>query len=366
MRILMVDRAGAQSIWSLLSAIRTTAETAGHEVHTCRWDDGRGGREDQLVAGPHDNRIVVPPARWPGQVLAQHARFAPAFARLLRDLRPDVVHTNFIVPGGLARWQASRSGARVISTCHEVYDGLSPHLRLTSRITGKTADHIVHVSRHVAASYGAPDASVWRGDSEPPRHLVIRNGLDLTGLRNLHPWPRPAGRRVLVVAGRIVPAKGQITALTAFASLASRLPDLHLELIGDGPDRSALVARAASLGIAPRVSFLGWRPRQETLARIAGAAMLLVPSQHEGFGLTLAEAMALGVPAIASDIPALRETAGLGQGVQLVRAGDPAALAAAISAHPPATRLNPDAGDIATMAQSYLSLYRDLHARFKH
>ena len=366
MRILMVDRAGAQSIWSLLDAIRAEAEAAGHEVHTCRWDDGRSGREDRPIAGPHDPRIAVPPASWPGQVVLQHARFAPAFARLLRLLAPDVVHTNFIVPGGLARWQAARAGAQVISTCHEVFDGLSPHLRLLARATEGGVDHLVHVSRHVATSYGAADAPIWTGNATPPRDLVIRNGLDLAGLRNLRPWPRAADQRVLVVAGRMVPAKGQMTALDAFAAVAADWPDLQLDLIGDGPDRAALEARAAALGLSGRVDFPGWCSRDETMARIAGADALLVPSLHEGFGLALAEAMALGVPAIASDIPALRETAGLGQGVRLVPAADPDALAKAIAAPARPTRLAAGAGDIATMARRYLTLYEDIHARKRH
>lgn len=363
MRILMVDRAGAQSIWSLLDAIAAGAMAAGHEVHSCRWDDGRAPNEMPGLAGVQDHPIRVPRAHWPGQVLHQHARFAPAFARLLDRLRPDLVHTNFIVPGGIARWQARRAGARVISTCHEVRGGMSPHLRALGRLTQGAADHIVHVSHHVAASYGAAEAPLWPGTGVPARHLVIRNGLDLAALGQVRPWPRPGARRVLVVAGRMVAAKGQRIALEGFARAAPRLPDLDLELIGDGPDHAALAARAAALGLADRVVFAGWRPRSEVLARMASAAAVLVPSLHEGFGLALAEAMALGRPAIAADIPALRETAGLGQGVRLVPPGRPDALAEALAAPFGLTGLHAGACDISAMVARYLALYAACGAR---
>lgn len=355
--ILMLDRAGAQSIWSLMGTIRQAAEARGHVVHTLRWDDGRGAQEDRSVTGPHDHVIRVPPKRHPWDTLIQHRRFAAPFAHLLRRLQPDILHTNFIVPGGLGMRIARRAGVpRIIATRHELAGSLSPHLRLWSTLCAPAADHLVHVSSTVAQSYGCTTAQVYR-EGRAARALVIRNGIDLKALAQVEGYPRPPDVRVIVVAGRMVPVKGQVRALNAFARAAQRDPALRLELIGDGPDRPTLELRAQEAGLADRVDFTGWRPRDETLARMKSAWRVVVPSEQEGFGLSLAEAMALAAPVMASDIAVFREVVSMGSGVTLVNCENPEWLAEAILAERPAVQAPSDQLDKNVMVNAYVSLY---------
>ena len=362
--ILMLDRAGAQSIWSLMGTIRQAAEARGHVVHTLRWDDGRGAQEDRSVTGPRDHVIAVPPRRRLWDTLIQHRRFAAPFVQLLRRLQPDLLHANFIVPGGLGMRMARRAGVpRIIVTRHELAGSLSPHLRLWSKFCAPAADHRVHVSGAVAQSYGCATAPVYRQGSAP-RDLVIPNGIDLTALAQVEAYPRPTDARVIVVAGRMVPVKGQVHALDAFAIAARRDPALRLELIGDGPDRPKLERRAQEAGLVQRIEFTGWRPRDETLARMKSAWRVVVPSSHvqEGFGLVLAEAMALATPVVASDIAVFREVSAMGRGVALVDCANSETLSCAMLAEPADVTVRPEKMDKAVMESAYVSLYDSVGA----
>lgn len=332
--ILMVDRAGAQSIWSLMGMIRQAAQKRGHIVHTLRWDDGRGTQEDCAATGPEHHVISVPPKKHSFDTLVQHRRFAPEFDQLLRKIQPDILHTNFIVPGGLAMRIARRAGVpRIIATRHELAGSLSPHLLVWSRYCQRFADHLVHVSSTVAESYGLSSAPQY-SQGQAPRNMVIHNGIDLDSLQRVESYPRASNERVVVVAGRMVAEKGQARALAAFALAAQRDPKLRLELIGDGPERALLERRAQQVGLADRVDFPGWRPREETFARMKSAWCVLVPSSsiQEGFGLVLVEAMALGVPVVASDIPVFREVSEMGFGVALADSNNSLDLAEAMLA----------------------------------
>jgi glycosyltransferase involved in cell wall biosynthesis len=105
----------------------------------------------------------------------------------------------------------------------------------------------------------------------------------------------------LVTAGRLVPAKGQVPLLRAFASVAAQLPEARLVVLGDGPLRAALEDAARRLGLGERIRFLGFRANPYPW--IARASLFALASRAEGFPNALLEAMRLGVPALAADCP---------------------------------------------------------------
>jgi len=135
-----------------------------------------------------------------------------------------------------------------------------------------------------------------------------------------------AARPLLAFAGRLTAPKALGVALDAVAEV----PEVDFELAGDGDERAALESRARDLGLDDRVRFLGPLPRDEVLALFRRADAALLSSAWENFPHTLVEALAVGTPAIATDVGGVREIVTHGQNGLLVGPGDPGALAAAI------------------------------------
>lgn len=165
----------------------------------------------------------------------------------------------------------------------------------------------------------------------PPRLRlgpVIANGCDLASIADRANQVRARRaacdpKRVLMVA-RLDPIKNQDTLLRAFT--AARITDWQLQLVGEGPDRARLEALASELGLDPGQVFLG---RRSDIPELLGQADLFAFSTTpaEGFGIVLIEAMAAGLPIIASDVPACREVLCDGAAGELLPPGDVAAWA---------------------------------------
>jgi glycosyltransferase involved in cell wall biosynthesis len=125
------------------------------------------------------------------------------------------------------------------------------------------------------------------------------------------------------------PHKNHAMLLRAFARIASTRPGLSLVLTGAaGRSDGEVVAEIERLGLVDVVRRLGHVPRERLDALIAGAVAVVYPSQYEGFGLPLAEAMSAGSPVIASDLPVIREV--VGESGVLVDPGDTEAWAGAM------------------------------------
>jgi phosphatidylinositol alpha-mannosyltransferase len=138
----------------------------------------------------------------------------------------------------------------------------------------------------------------------------------------------PPGRRVLWV-GRLDRQKGFPVAVKAFGELAAEFPDLWFVVVGDGRDRDAI--RIVPEEARRRILMVGSVPHRALPAYHAAADVFVTAAVgQESFGLVLVEAMAAGVPVVASDIPGYREVARHGVDALLVPPADPGALAVAI------------------------------------
>jgi glycosyltransferase involved in cell wall biosynthesis len=143
--------------------------------------------------------------------------------------------------------------------------------------------------------------------------------------------PPPKTHTVCVVS-RLVPYKRVDLVLDAVARLVPEHPDISLLVIGRGPEKDRLVDQAAGLGIADRVTFLGYVPsHQDVIRHIASAEIYVSASEIEGFGISVVEAMAVGTPYVVSRIDAFHEVTHGGQGGLLFAPGDGGELAARIS-----------------------------------
>ena len=157
---------------------------------------------------------------------------------------------------------------------------------------------------------------------------LIANGCDVGAIAERAAAARarrPPGdaQRVLMVA-RLDPIKDQATLLRAFA--ATHQPGWELQLVGEGPERPRLEALSRELGLDPAAVLLG---RRSDIPELLGRADLFAFSTTaaEGFGIALIEAMAAGLPILASDVPACREVLKNGAGGELVAVGDELAWA---------------------------------------
>ena len=158
-----------------------------------------------------------------------------------------------------------------------------------------------------------------------PRMHVVHCGVDPALYAGA---PRPAGAApTLLFVGRLAAIKGLAVLLEAVAALRPRHPDLRLALVGDGPDRTALAAQAARLGIADAVEFTGYLSQTAVAARLAEADVFVLPSFAEGVPVVLMEALAAGRPVVATRVAGVAELVEDGVAGFLIPPGDPAPLA---------------------------------------
>lgn len=195
-------------------------------------------------------------------------------------------------------------------------------------IVGEVAERIIvrlPVDRYLAISESTKAKLVANG-VESERVTVIPCGFDQATVDAV--VPEPGGEHRLTVVGRLVPYKRVDLAVRALHLLRDERPDLRLVVIGQGPEREPLEALATELGVADRVELRGFVARHlDVLGTIAGSAAFVSASEIEGFGIVVAEAMALGTPYAVSDIPAHREVTDGGRGGGLFPPGDAEALA---------------------------------------
>ncbi len=163
-----------------------------------------------------------------------------------------------------------------------------------------------------------------------PKLHIIRCGLDPT----LYPMidRTPPLRRILFV-GRLAPVKGVAVLLGAFRRIATDFPGAVLTIVGDGSERPALKATAAGLGLGDRILFTGALSQQQVAARMAEADLFVLPSLAEGLPVVLMEAMASGLPVIATHVAGTPELVENNVTGRLVTAGDERQLAQTMRDH---------------------------------
>jgi glycosyltransferase involved in cell wall biosynthesis len=276
-----------------------------------------------------------------------HARWIHSFRRLLSGERPALVHTTLLDSHLVGRLGAAGTGIPVLSSLvNTPYGPLrasDPHLnrfgfRMVRAVDGWTARHLT--THFHAITRAVRDAYVEALGIDASRVTVIERGRDTVRLgrpgaerrrRVRESLGLTAEHEVLINVGRQEYQKGQLHLLEAMARLVERRPNLILLVAGrEGNLTPDLRRLHGELRLGDRVRFLGHRGDVPDI--LAASDVFVFPSHFEGLGGALIEAMALGLPVIASDIPALREVVEGGGSGELVPTADPAALATSIDA----------------------------------
>lgn len=179
----------------------------------------------------------------------------------------------------------------------------------------------------IAVSPSTRDDLIARGVA-PDSIRIIPNGLDHA---RYHDRGRVADSRpTLLVLGRVEFYKRIDLVLQAVQQLMAQLPDVQLLVVGDGHARAALERQAADLHVGDHVTFTGFVSEAEKVEHIRRAHVVVTTSEKEGWGLTVLEANGCGLPAVASDVPGLRDAVRDGDTGVLVPHGDVARLTDAL------------------------------------
>ncbi len=157
---------------------------------------------------------------------------------------------------------------------------------------------------------------------------IVHCGVD----PSLYDTPRGAPTKRLLFVGRLAVVKGVPVLLRALHQVAAEHPDLHLTLIGDGPERAALEDEARALGLSGMVDFVGYKGQSEVAQALRDADILVLPSFAEGLPVVLMEALAARVPVLTTRIAGVAELVEDGISGRLVAPGDPTDLANALRA----------------------------------
>lgn len=240
--------------------------------------------------------------------------------RALREARPDIVHTHSAKASALGRVAGRLLGIPVVYTVHGfAFKAAAPWKQ---RTVARMAEWLLApLTSHVICVAEAERAMARQLPIRADRISVIPNGIADVAERA---QPGDALRRVVTVM-RLAPPKRPDVLIRAFA--AAQLPDCELVIAGDGPQRASLERLASQL--APgRVRFAG--SIDNIPALLASAQLFLLASDHEGFPISILEAMRAGLPVIASDLPGIREQLGDGRCGVLVAENEPAAFAGAL------------------------------------
>jgi glycosyltransferase-like protein len=288
-------------------ALAEALAAAGQDVTV--WALGRGG--DSGFFRPVDPRVSVRVVPFPE---VDGEGVGPRILRSIAVLRDafggpayDIVHAQDCI--------SANAAGRCVRTVHHLDHFTTPELAAChERAITEPYAHVC-VSAAVAAElrrgWGLEAAVIPNGVGAARFAAAAGRGAAAAAARR--GWRARLGRYVLAVGG-IEPRKGSLELLEAYALLARERPDVRLVIAGgetlfDYRDyRAAWEQRARDLGVTPEV--LGPVPEPDLPSLVAAAGVFAFPSAKEGFGLAAMEALAAGVPVVASDLPVLREVLG--------------------------------------------------------
>lgn len=305
------------------------------------------------VAAPGALQAFLPPAYdafvdTAGQIrhgwfttLADLARDQEAARALIEEIRPDLALGMMHYSAALvaAAGRHTHFGLRTIAGYRGPIFEYIRRYEVAPQRQAFLCDAIAEASRSVdrivVPSAGTDADSAVHFGARSDKTVVIPNGIDAAAvaraaeasvpeLAELSPrWP------LLCVAARLSVEKDLLILVDALSILHARQP-CRLVVVGDGPQRPELVARAAALGVADRILFIPHR--ENVYPYMRGADVYVHTCQFEGFGYSMLEAMACGTPVVATDCPTgPREVLHDGRdGVLVTPPGDAAALAAAV------------------------------------
>ncbi len=287
-------------------------DTARHSSLATRY---RLSRISTHREGPLGVRLVVA------------ARAAVLLVGNLVARRPDMLWIHMSAKGSVQRkalLMAIAMPFRVPVVVHSHGSRFGVYYRDTTRARRAIVRWVLRNADLVIALGPSWDAAIQ--EMTPCAVAQVLNPVEVPS--NVDPAAREPG--LVVCTGRLGDRKGSANLVRAFARIADRFPGARLVLAGDG-DPAPVRAVATQLGVADRVELPGWVSATDVATLLGRASIFALPSRNEGLPIALLEAMARGVPCIATPVGGIPDVAVDGENALLVMPDDPAALADALT-----------------------------------
>lgn len=276
-------------------------------------------------------RGMPPTLRFERNAARGRAAYVAVVLRQRQRTRFDTVICSHLNLLPLAAGVAMQHRARLLLVIYGL-EAWRPAQRVT-RLLLRRVDHVVSISEFTKGSF-----LEW---ARVPEHLVtvipccveadrFAAGPKSPALVNRYGL---AGRRVLMTVARLSHAeryKGVDEVIGVLPMVAESIPNISYLVVGDGPDRRRLETKAHACGVADRVVFAGYIDEAEKAVHYRLADLFVMPGRGEGFGIVYLEAMACGIPVIASTLDASRETMLGGRAGDVVNPDEPEELRLAI------------------------------------
>lgn len=244
-------------------------------------------------------------------------------ARVFQRNSIDVVHTHNAMPHLYGTAAGRWAGVPVVvQTRHGQRYGSGSWANLRYRLVSRWVDRVVAVSDDAARMCCTDDRL------RPEKVTRIWNGIDVARFGYRGSAPNQATNPLAISVARLSPEKDFPTLLRAVARAVREVPEFKLKIVGDGQERPALEQLSRELCLSEHVQFLG--ERNDIPHLLAAAGFFVSSSLTEGVSLTLLEAMAVGLPVLATAVGGNPEVVADGVTGHLVPAGDPNALAEGI------------------------------------
>ena len=257
--------------------------------------------------------------------------------RLIRRERPAIVHTHTSKAGFIGRLAAVIARAPAVihqPHGHIFYGYYSP--RRTAVFTALERQAARWTDRIITLTDRGAQEHLARGIGRAEQYVAVPSGVPTAELRAAAP-PRGEARArlgldpdafIVVGLGRLVPIKGFDLLARALPAVVAQIPSARVLLVGDGAERAHLGVIAASMGVAERLQMTG--ETTDVASYLAAADVVAVPSRNEGMGRVIVEAMALGLPVVATAVGGIPDVVTDGECGRLVEPEDVDALAAAL------------------------------------
>lgn len=248
--------------------------------------------------------------------------------RIIKKEKIDLVHTHLVHAGILGKIAAKFAGVKhVVSTRHYgFHHNENRFLYKIEDLLTKSASVVIAISNSVRKTL------LTKGLHSEEKIVVIPNAIDLKRInfQNINPENNRGSRYAMGSVGRLDPQKDFITLLDCTRIVANKLPDIRLEIIGDGILQTELVKYIDKMELRKNVTLEGKLPNHVVLKRMCEWDLFVLSSAWEGFGIALLEAMALEKAVVATRVEGVVEVVDDGVTGYLVPPRTPEALAARI------------------------------------